>query len=50
MPNIAHSCIDSLPSVLGPLVDALGKAINMHVSVLIGGPEPKQMGQLNVIR
>ncbi|EDR01085.1 uncharacterized protein LACBIDRAFT_333599 [Laccaria bicolor S238N-H82] len=33
-PEDAQHCINSLPSVLGPLVDGLGKAINMHVSVL----------------
>ena len=27
----------------------IGKAIGMHITVLIGGPEPRKKGQLNMI-
>ncbi|KIJ90788.1 hypothetical protein K443DRAFT_14946, partial [Laccaria amethystina LaAM-08-1] len=48
-PADAQKVLDSLPSVLGPLIEGVGEAIGMHVTVLIGGPEPKKQGQLNTI-
>ena len=42
--------LDSLPSIMGPLIEGVGEAVGMHVTVLIGGPEPKMQGQLNTIR
>lgn len=41
---------DSLPSILGPLIEGVGEAVGMHVTVLIEGPEPKMQRQLNTIR
>ncbi|KIJ89724.1 hypothetical protein K443DRAFT_44993, partial [Laccaria amethystina LaAM-08-1] len=49
-PADAQKVLDSLPSILGPLIEGVGEAIGMHVTVLIGGPEPKKQGQLNTIR
>ena len=41
--------LDGLPNLLGPLIQVIGEATSMHLSVLIGGPEPKKKGQLNMI-
>ena len=48
--DVFSRVLDSLPSILGPLIEGVGEAIGMHVTVLIGGPEPKKQGQLNTIR
>ncbi|KIJ90848.1 hypothetical protein K443DRAFT_14905, partial [Laccaria amethystina LaAM-08-1] len=48
-PAAAQIVLDGLPNVLGPLIQAIGEAIGMHLTVLIGGPEPKKKGQLNMI-
>ena len=37
--------LDSLPSIMGPLIEGVGEAVGMHITVLIGGPDPKMQGQ-----
>ncbi|EDR12543.1 uncharacterized protein LACBIDRAFT_312075 [Laccaria bicolor S238N-H82] len=46
-PADAQKVLDTLPSIMGPLIEGVGEAIGMHVTVLVGGPEPKRQGQLN---
>ncbi|EDR08975.1 uncharacterized protein LACBIDRAFT_326622 [Laccaria bicolor S238N-H82] len=46
-PADAQTVLNALPSILGPLIEGVGKAVGMHITVLIGGPEPKMQGQLN---
>lgn len=41
--------LDALPNLLGPLLEGIGKSLKMHVSVFIGGPEPRQKGKINAI-
>ena len=42
--------LNELPNVLGLLIQGLGQALGMHVTMLLGGPEPKKKGVLNIIR
>ncbi|EDR02100.1 uncharacterized protein LACBIDRAFT_332637 [Laccaria bicolor S238N-H82] len=48
-PEAAQEVLDRLPNLLGPLIQIIGEAIGMNLLVLIGGPEPKKKGQLNII-
>ncbi|KAJ8489105.1 hypothetical protein ONZ45_g13699 [Pleurotus djamor] len=48
-PEERQALIDRLPEFLDPLFSALHDMLGMHVSILIGGPEPKKGGKLNVI-
>jgi hypothetical protein len=41
---------DGLPNLLGPLLESIGQALKMHVSVFVGGPEPRLGGKINMIR
>lgn len=49
---LIHSvrALNELPNVLGALIQGLGQALGMHVTMLLGGPEPKKKGVLNIIR
>jgi hypothetical protein len=42
--------INHLATFAGPIIEGIAKATGMHVALLIGGPEPRNGGQLNVIR
>lgn len=42
--------LDSLPNLLGPLLESIGQALKMYVSVFMGGPEPRLGGKINLIR
>ena len=44
------SAFDGLPNLLGPLLENIGQALKMHVSVFVGGPEPRLGGKINMIR
>ena len=44
------SAIDRLGGFVGPIIEGIGNATGMHVSIMIRGPEPQKGGQLNVIR
>lgn len=46
---MTNRVLDSLPNLLGPVIQIIGEAVGMHISVLIGGPEPQKKGQLNMI-
>ncbi|EDQ99299.1 uncharacterized protein LACBIDRAFT_316698 [Laccaria bicolor S238N-H82] len=48
-PAEAQAVLNDLPSVFGPTIQSIGEALGMHVTVLIGGPEPSKKGQLNMI-
>jgi hypothetical protein len=48
--NIFARAIDRLAGFLGPIIEGIGNTLGMHVSVLVGGPEPRKNGQINVIR
>ena len=41
--------LDSLPNLLGPVIQIIGEAVGMHISLLIGSPEPQKKGQLNMV-
>ena len=41
--------LDSLPNLLGPLLEGIRKSLKIHISVFIGGPEPRQKGKINAI-
>lgn len=41
--------LDRLGNTMGPVVVGLGEMLDMHVTLVVGGPEPKKNGQLNVI-
>lgn len=45
----ANRVLDKLPNLLGPVIQIVGEVVGMHISVLIGGPEPKKKGQLNML-
>ncbi|EDR08563.1 uncharacterized protein LACBIDRAFT_327105 [Laccaria bicolor S238N-H82] len=47
-PEAAQEVLDRLPNLLGLLIQAIREATGMHLSVLVGGPEPKKKGQLNM--
>ena len=46
---MTNRVLDSLPNLLGPVIQIIGEAVGMHISVLIGGPEPQKKGQLNMV-
>jgi hypothetical protein len=48
--NLFTRAIDRLGGFLGPIIEGIGETLGMHVSVLVGGPEPRKNGQINVIR
>ena len=45
----AYRVLDDLPNLLGLLINVIGEVIGMHITVLIGGPEPRKKGQLNMV-
>ncbi|EDQ99043.1 uncharacterized protein LACBIDRAFT_317737 [Laccaria bicolor S238N-H82] len=47
-PADAQEVLDELPNFLGPFINVIGEAIGMHITVLVGGPEPRKKGQLNM--
>ena len=46
---ICDSVIQRLPAVLTPLLHGLSKMLGMHVSLVMGRPDPIKGGQINVI-
>ena len=42
--------LNELLNVLGPVIQGLRQALGMHVTLLLGGPELKKKGVLNIIR
>ncbi|EDR14486.1 uncharacterized protein LACBIDRAFT_305115 [Laccaria bicolor S238N-H82] len=48
-PKEAQLALNKLPNVLGPVVHGLGQALGMHITVLLGGPEPMKKGVLNIM-
>ncbi|KAF9501047.1 hypothetical protein BDN71DRAFT_1426713 [Pleurotus eryngii] len=41
-------CLDKIGNFFYPIIDGIKQVLNMHVTVLIGGPEPAKGGQLNI--
>ncbi|EDQ98438.1 uncharacterized protein LACBIDRAFT_335964 [Laccaria bicolor S238N-H82] len=48
-PAEAQAVYNELPNLFGTLIHVIGEAVGMHITVLIGGPEPKRKGQLNMV-
>lgn len=45
----ANRILDRIGNSWGPVIAALGDSLGMHVTLVIGGPEPSKNGQINVI-
>ena len=47
---IGFRCIDRIATVVQPALDRIAEYTGMKVSLIMGGPEPADRGELNVIR
>ncbi|KAH7902772.1 hypothetical protein BJ138DRAFT_1108251, partial [Hygrophoropsis aurantiaca] len=45
-----QAALDRLGSFAGPLLAGMHEILGMHVTLLVGGPEPRKGGQINVLR
>ncbi|KAF9491476.1 hypothetical protein BDN71DRAFT_1433914 [Pleurotus eryngii] len=45
----AKDCLDHIGDFFYPILDGVHDLLHMHVTVMIGGPEPVKGGQLNVL-
>ncbi|KAK7024194.1 SERTA domain-containing protein 3 [Paramarasmius palmivorus] len=48
-PQARQDCISRLPSFAQPILDGIREATGMHCTLLVGGPEPADMGRLNLV-
>ncbi|KAK7045900.1 hypothetical protein VNI00_007331 [Paramarasmius palmivorus] len=48
-PQARQDCIARLPSFVQPILDGITEATGMHCTLTVGGPEPVDMGRLNVV-
>ncbi|KAF9487031.1 hypothetical protein BDN71DRAFT_1594671 [Pleurotus eryngii] len=48
-PSQWQDCLNHLGDLFYPIIDGVNELLDMHVSVLVGGPEPAKGGRLNVI-
>ncbi|KAK7021038.1 hypothetical protein VNI00_017570 [Paramarasmius palmivorus] len=48
-PQARQDCISRLPSFVQPILDGITEATGMHCTLTVGGPEPADMGRLNVV-
>ncbi|KAF9492486.1 hypothetical protein BDN71DRAFT_1473741, partial [Pleurotus eryngii] len=48
-PSQRQDCLNRLGDLFYPIIDGVNELLDMHVSVLVGGPEPAKGGLLNVI-
>lgn len=46
---LIHSAIDKLPSFAGPFLSGIHAILGMHVTLLVGGPEPRKHGNITVL-
>ncbi|KAF9500293.1 hypothetical protein BDN71DRAFT_1427538 [Pleurotus eryngii] len=49
-PEDRQDCLDHISDFFYSILDGVHELLNMHVTILIGGPELKKSGQLNVLR
>jgi hypothetical protein len=49
-PQDRQAAIDRLGGVVRPIIEGIAEATGMQVTMIVGGPEPRKGGQLNVIR
>lgn len=42
--------LDNLASFAGPILAGMSATLGMHVSLLVGGPEPRKQGKITVVR
>ncbi|KAK7018820.1 SERTA domain-containing protein 3 [Paramarasmius palmivorus] len=48
-PQARQDCIARLPSFIQPILNGITEATGMHCTLVVGGPEPADMGRLNVV-
>ncbi|KAK7032452.1 SERTA domain-containing protein 3 [Paramarasmius palmivorus] len=48
-PQSRQDCINRLPAFVQPILDGIVATTGMHCTLLVGGPEPADMGRLNVV-
>ncbi|KAI6151211.1 hypothetical protein BKA82DRAFT_153352 [Pisolithus tinctorius] len=48
-PVSRQSAIDRLPSFAGPLLSGMHAILGMHVTLIVGGPEPRKDGNITVL-
>ncbi|KAK7017006.1 SERTA domain-containing protein 3 [Paramarasmius palmivorus] len=48
-PAARQDCIMRLPAFVQPILDGITEATGMHCTMLVGGPEPADMGRLNLV-
>ncbi|PPR05744.1 hypothetical protein CVT26_008497, partial [Gymnopilus dilepis] len=48
-PESRQTCINGIASCMGPILDRVFESTGMHVTLIMGGPEPKAGGRLNII-
>ncbi|KAI6040686.1 hypothetical protein EDC04DRAFT_2528123, partial [Pisolithus marmoratus] len=44
--SFLHSAIDRLPSFAGPLLSGMHIILGMHITLIVGGPEPRKGGNI----
>ncbi|KAF9502209.1 hypothetical protein BDN71DRAFT_1515911 [Pleurotus eryngii] len=48
-PSQRQNCLNRLGDLFYPIIDGVNELLDMHVSVLVGGPEPAKGGRLNAL-
>ncbi|KAK7024162.1 SERTA domain-containing protein 3 [Paramarasmius palmivorus] len=48
-PQARQDAINRLPAFVQPILDGIVATTGMHCTLLVGGPEPADMGRLNVV-
>ncbi|KAK7024587.1 SERTA domain-containing protein 3 [Paramarasmius palmivorus] len=48
-PAARQDCITRLPAFVQPILDGIRDATGMHCTLIVGGPEPADMGRLNMV-
>ncbi|KAG2126047.1 hypothetical protein DEU56DRAFT_697409, partial [Suillus clintonianus] len=48
-PVSRQAALDRLASFAGPLLSGISCALGMHVTLMVGGPEPRKQGKISVI-
>ncbi|KAG1794443.1 uncharacterized protein HD556DRAFT_1443005 [Suillus plorans] len=48
-PVSRQAALDGLAPFAGPLLSGISSALGMHVTLMVGGPEPRKQGKISVI-